>query len=174
MLFNHLICNHTLSLEMHWLQISWPIPIFFLRTIIDSIYKQKSMQISTKNYLHNTFFLIKKIQFQNTIPPIWTNLQIFSNLNNSQNKVLSDWKEEEIINLKWVPVCNKTDVIFPLFINGHFFPLTLLNVSSFTSNSYFVSINSIRITRNCRVVTKNAMILLNLIKPPVGGSRCLF
>ncbi len=48
---------------MHRLQFSWPIPIsdflevwpadtdfansiFFLRTIIDSIYKQKSMQIS--------------------------------------------------------------------------------------------------------------------------------
>ncbi len=30
------------------------IPIFLLRTIIDSIYKQKSMQISTKNYLYNT------------------------------------------------------------------------------------------------------------------------
>ncbi len=43
--------------------------------------------------------------------------------------------------------------MFPLFINGHFFPLTLLNVLSFTSNSYFVSINSVRIIRNCRVVT---------------------
>ncbi len=60
-----------LKLEMHRLQFSWPIPIpdflgivtcqyrclpipiFFLRTIIDSIYKQKSMQISMKSYLHN-------------------------------------------------------------------------------------------------------------------------
>ncbi len=35
-----------------------------------------------------------------TIPPIWTNLQILSHLNNSQNKVLRDWKEEKIVNLK--------------------------------------------------------------------------
>ncbi len=33
------------------------------------------------------------------------------------------------------------------------FSLTLLNVSSFTSNSYIVSINSVRIIRNCRIVT---------------------
>ncbi len=46
-----------------------------------------------------------------TIPPIWTNLQIFSHLNNSQNKVLCDCKEEEIVNLKWVALCKKTDVI---------------------------------------------------------------
>ncbi len=55
------------SLKMHRLQFSClisdffgsvicryrflPIPIFFLRTIIDSIYKQKSMQISMNNYL---------------------------------------------------------------------------------------------------------------------------
>ncbi len=69
-----------------------PIPIFFLRTIIDRIYKQKSKQISTKNHLHE----IKKI----TIPPIWTNLQLFSHFYNSQNKVLSYWKEEDIVNLK--------------------------------------------------------------------------
>ncbi len=30
---------------------------------------------------------------------------------NSQNKVVCDWKEEEIVNLKWVALCNKTDVI---------------------------------------------------------------
>ncbi len=30
-----------------------PKPIFFLRTIIDSIYKQKPMHISTNNDLHN-------------------------------------------------------------------------------------------------------------------------
>ncbi len=29
------------------------IPIVFLRTIIDSIYKQKYMQTSNTNYLHN-------------------------------------------------------------------------------------------------------------------------
>ncbi len=46
-----------------------------------------------------------------TIPPIWTNLQIFSYLNNSQNKVLCYWKEEDIVNLKLVALCNKTDVI---------------------------------------------------------------
>ncbi len=41
-----------------------------------------------------------------------------------------------------------------MFINGHFFPLTLLNVSSFTSNSYFVSIYSVCIIiRSCGVVT---------------------
>ncbi len=73
--------------ERHRLQFSWtipfsdflevfryrflPIPIFFLRTIIDSIYKQKSMQISIKNYLPNERN-IQKI----TIPPIWSNLQI--------------------------------------------------------------------------------------------------
>ncbi len=108
--------------ERHRLQFSWtipfsdflevfryrflPIPIFFLRTIIDSIYKQKSMQISIKNYLPNERN-IQKI----TIPPIWSNLQIWSHLNNSKNKVLSYWKEEDIFNLKLVPVCNKTDVI---------------------------------------------------------------
>ncbi len=46
-----------------------PILIFFLRTIIDSIHKQKSMQISTKNDL-------LKINYH----PIWTNLHIFSHL----------------------------------------------------------------------------------------------
>ncbi len=46
-----------------------------------------------------------------TIPPIWTNLQIFSHLNNSQNKVLCYWKEEDVVHLKWVALCNKTDVI---------------------------------------------------------------
>ncbi len=30
-----------------------PIPIFFLRPIIDSIHKQLSMHVSTKNILHN-------------------------------------------------------------------------------------------------------------------------
>ncbi len=99
------------------------ITIFFLRTIIDSIYKQKYMQISTKTFLHNIQKLLKI-----TIPPIWTNLQILSHLNNSQNKVLHDWKEEKIVNLKWVAVCccNKT-CHFPLFTNGHFFPPTLKN-----------------------------------------------
>ncbi len=49
---------------------------------------------------------------------------------------------------------------FPtMFINGHLFPITLLNVSSFTSNSYFVSINSVSIIRSCRVVT----IQMNLV-----------
>ncbi len=43
--------------------------------------------------------------------------------------------------------------LIKLFMNGNFFLLTLLNVSSFTSNSYFVSINFVRIIRNCRVVT---------------------
>ncbi len=101
-------------LEMHRLRFSdltcryrfLPIPIFFLRTIIDSIYKQKSMQISTKNDLHN------KIKYKKiTIPPIWTNLQIFSHLHNSQNKVLCDWKVEDKVNLKWVALCNETNVI---------------------------------------------------------------
>ncbi len=52
---------------------------------------------------------------------------------------------------------------FPLFINGHLFSLTLLNVSSFTSNSYFVSINSVRIIRNCRVVTIQMKLVLNYL-----------
>ncbi len=50
----------TLLIEMVRLQFSWSILIsdfweihFFLRTIIDSIYKLKSIQISTKKYLHN-------------------------------------------------------------------------------------------------------------------------
>ncbi len=51
--------------------------------------------------------MIKKLKF----PPFWTNLQIFSHLHNSQNKVLCDWKEKDIANLKWVALCNKTDVI---------------------------------------------------------------
>ncbi len=47
-----------------------------------------------------------------------------------------------------------------MFINGHLFPITLLNVSSFTSNSYFVSINSVRIIRSCRVVTIQMKLVL--------------
>ncbi len=35
------------------------------------------------------FFYIKKL-LNITIPPIWTKLQMFSHLNNSQNKVLCD------------------------------------------------------------------------------------
>ncbi len=42
------------------------------------------------------------------VPP---KLQIFSHVNNSQNKVICDRKEEEIVNLKLVAECNKTDVI---------------------------------------------------------------
>ncbi len=38
-----------------------PIPLFFLRTIIDSICKQKSMQISRENDLHKINY--KKLQF---------------------------------------------------------------------------------------------------------------
>ncbi len=56
---------------------------------------------------------------------------MFSHLNNSQNKVLCDWKEEEIVNLKWVAVCNKTDVISHYVYKWLFPPppnLTLLNV----------------------------------------------
>ncbi len=70
------MCRNDFYIEMHWLQFSWPIPIFFLgsltfryrflqipifflRTIIDSIYKQISMQISTKNYLHNKIHYYK-------------------------------------------------------------------------------------------------------------------
>ncbi len=44
-----------------------------------------------------------------------------------------------------------------------FIPLTLLNVSSFTSNSYFVSINSVRIIRNYRVVTIQMKLVLNYL-----------
>ncbi len=50
-----------------------------------------------------------------------------------------------------LPVHNKTDVISHCVYKWPFFQ-TLLNVSSFTSNSYIVSINSVRI-RSCRVVT---------------------
>ncbi len=100
-----------------------------------------------------------------TIPPIWTNLQIFCHLNRSQNKVLCDWKEEEIVNLKSVALCNKNRCNLPLSINGHFFPLTLLNVSSFTSNFYFVSINSVRIIRKCRVVTIEMKLVLTNYLP---------
>ncbi len=49
---------------------------------------------------------------------------------------------------------------FPLFINGNFFPLTLLNISSFISNSYFVSINSVSIIRNCRIITIQMKLVL--------------
>ncbi len=86
--------------------------------------------------------------------PIWTNLQIFSHLNH--------WKEEDIVNLKWVSLCNKT-MSFSTVYKWSFIPLTLLNVSSFTSNSYFVSINSVRIIRNCRVVTIQMKLVLNYL-----------
>ncbi len=49
-----------------------------------------------------------------------------------------------------------------MFINGHLFPLTLLNVSSFTSNSYFVSMHSVSIIRNCRVVTTQMNFVLTI------------
>ncbi len=63
--------------------------------------------MQTKIYANfNIFFLHKLLNI--TYPPIWTELQIFSHLNNSQNKVLCEWKEEEIVNLKWVALCNKT------------------------------------------------------------------
>ncbi len=76
-----------------------------------------------------------------TIPQIRTKLQMFSHLNNSQNKVLCDWKDVEItINWKWVAVYNETDVISLSVYTWSFFPLTLLNVSSFTSNSYIVQL----------------------------------
>ncbi len=76
-----------------------------------------------------------------TIPQIRTKLQMFSHLNNSQNKVLCDWKDVEItINWKWVAVYNETDVISLYVYKWSFFPLTLLNVSSFTSNSYIVQL----------------------------------
>ncbi len=42
---------------------------------------------------------------------------------------------------------------FPTIFLVFFFSLTLLNVSSLTSNSYIVSINSVRIIINCRAVT---------------------
>ncbi len=67
----HMKCSTRSKLEMHQLQFSWPIPIsdsfggltcryrflpipiFFLRTIFDSIYKQKSMQMWTFLYIYN-------------------------------------------------------------------------------------------------------------------------
>ncbi len=63
---HQIVCQF--AVEMHQLQFSWPIPsvsvtcryrfllipILFLRTDYDRIYKQKSMQISTK-----TFYIIK-------------------------------------------------------------------------------------------------------------------
>ncbi len=64
-----------------------------------------------------------------------------------------------MVNLRWVALCNKT-CHFPLFTNSNFFPRTLLNGSSFTSNSYFVSLNSDRIMRNCRVVTIEMKLVL--------------
>ncbi len=50
----------------------------------------------------------------------------FSHLNNSQNKVLFDWKEEETVTLKWVAVCNKTDVISHYVYKWSFFPPNLI------------------------------------------------
>ncbi len=80
--------------------------------------------------------------------------------------MLCYWKEEDIVTIKLVALCNKT-CNFPLFRNGNFFPLTLLNGSSFTSNSYFVSINllinSVRIITNCRVVTIQMKLVLNYL-----------
>ncbi len=60
-----------------------PIPIFFLKTIIDSIYKQISILFNEKICI----YIIKKIL---NITPIWTKLQMFCHLNNFQNKVLCD------------------------------------------------------------------------------------
>ncbi len=46
-----------------------------------------------------------------TIPPIWTNLQIVSHLHNFQNKCSVTGKRKDMVNLKWVALWNKTDVI---------------------------------------------------------------
>ncbi len=44
------------------------------------------------------------------------------------------------------------------FINDNFFPLTLLNI--ILHIKFFVSINSVRIIRNCRVVTIQMKLVL--------------
>ncbi len=126
---------------MHRLQFSWPIPIFWKCDLPIQIF-------TDSDFLSMNYH--------------WQHIQ--TKYNNSQNKVLCDWKEEEIVNLKWVAVWNKTDVISHYVYKWSFFPLTLLNVLSFTSNSYFVSINSVNIIRNCRVVTiQMKLVLRNLI-----------
>ncbi len=63
-----------------------------------------------------------------TNPPIWTNLQIFSHLNNSQNKVLCYWKEEDIVNLKQMsyPTVYKWSFISPNFIKCVIFHIKFL------------------------------------------------
>ncbi len=101
---------------MHRLQFSWPILIFWkcdLPIPIFSDFISKNYHwphIQTKIYANfNAKNIYIKKLLNITIPPIWTKLQMFSHLNNSQNKVLCDWKEEEIVNLKWVAVWNKTD-----------------------------------------------------------------
>ncbi len=88
------------------MQFSWRIPIFWkcdlpITIFADSDFLSKNynwQHIQTKIYAKN-FFVILNI----TIPPIWTELQIFSHLNNSQNKVLCDWKEEDMYATKHVP-----------------------------------------------------------------------
>ncbi len=53
---------------------------------------------------------------------------------------------------------------FPTVYKWSFLSLTLLNVSSFTSNLYFVSINSVSIIRNCRPVTiQIKLVLINYL-----------
>ncbi len=75
--------------------------------------------------------------------------------------MLCNWKEEEIVNLKWVDLRNKT-MSFPTVYKWSFLSPNLIK-SSFTSNSYFVSINSVRIIRNYRVVTIQMKLVLNYL-----------
>ncbi len=98
---------------MHRLQFLWPIPISdfwelwpadtdFSR-FLSKDYNWQHMQIKSMQIIKQIFYIINK-WLNITIPPIWTNLLIFSHLNNSQNKVLCDWKEEKIVNLKLVAI----------------------------------------------------------------------
>ncbi len=84
------------------MQFSWRIPISDFLNVwpADSDFLSKNynwQHIQTKIYAKKICVILNI-----TIPPIWTELQIFSHLNNSQNKVLCDWKEEDMYATKHV------------------------------------------------------------------------
>lgn len=89
--------------------------IFFLRSIINSIHKQKS---SLQNFILITKEIIEHYNFSQTELQDPLSYMIFSHLNNSHNKVL--WLESGrkiTINWKWVAIYNKMYVIFHCFFN---------------------------------------------------------